>query len=76
MSCSWQWNIQIETILEGIEGPTNLFKFVINPHDFGQSVENMFYLSFLIRDGKCMFEIEEGTGEPVISASFTFPSDS
>ncbi|KAL1943718.1 hypothetical protein VTO73DRAFT_4163 [Trametes versicolor] len=56
----------IETILEGIEGPTNLFKFVINPHDFGQSVENMFYLSFLIRDGKCMFEIEEGTGEPVI----------
>ena len=47
----------------------NLFKFIINPHDFGQSVENLFYLSFLIRDGKCAFEIEEETGEPVISAS-------
>ncbi len=36
----------------------------------------MFYLSFLIRDGKCMFEIEEDTGEPVISASSAFSLDS
>ena len=44
----------------------NIFKFVINPHDFGQSVENLFYLSFLIRDGKCAFFTDEATGEPVI----------
>ena len=44
----------------------NIFKFVINPHDFGQSVENLFYLSFLIRDGKCAFYTDEDTGEPVI----------
>lgn len=25
----------------------NLFKFFINPHDFAQSVENLFYISFL-----------------------------
>ena len=47
----------------------NIFKFVINPHDFGQSVENLFYLSFLIRDGKCAFYTDEDTGEPVICES-------
>ncbi|KAI9509713.1 Nse4 C-terminal-domain-containing protein [Russula earlei] len=46
-------------------GPVNLFRFVINPNDFAQSVENLFYLSFLIRDGECALEIEED-GEPVI----------
>lgn len=47
----------------------NLFKFIINPHDFGQSVENMFYLSFLIRDGKCALELNEDTREPMICES-------
>ncbi|EMD35793.1 hypothetical protein CERSUDRAFT_156525 [Gelatoporia subvermispora B] len=46
-------------------GPINLFRFVINPDDFGQSVENLFYLSFLIRDGSCAFEVDEHS-EPVI----------
>ena len=57
---------QLEHILNKIEGAVNIFKFVINPHDFGQSVENLFYLSFLIRDGKCAFYTDEDTGEPVI----------
>jgi len=48
-------------------GPVNLFRFVTNPNDFAQSVENLFYLSFLIRDGECALEIEED-GEPVICA--------
>lgn len=51
-------------------GPVNLFRFVTNPNDFAQSVENLFYLSFLIRDGECALEIEED-GEPVICA-FSF----
>ena len=46
----------------------NLFRFITNPDDFAQSVENLFYLSFLIRDGECALEIEED-GEPVICTS-------
>lgn len=51
-------------------GEVNLFKFIINPNDFAQSVENIFYLSFLIRDGKVALETRE-SGEPYICASET-----
>ncbi|KAF9650575.1 hypothetical protein BDM02DRAFT_3111832 [Thelephora ganbajun] len=53
----------IQRILDA-NGAVNLFKFIINPNDFAQSVENLFYLSFLIRDGSCSLEVEKG--EPVI----------
>ncbi|KAL4872487.1 hypothetical protein BDV12DRAFT_162325 [Aspergillus spectabilis] len=33
------------------DGGVPLFQFCINPESFGQSVENLFYLSFLVRDG-------------------------
>lgn len=45
-------------------GEINLFRFVINPDDFAQSVENIFYLSFLIRDGKVALEFRDS--EPII----------
>jgi len=57
--------IDIRNLLVEQNGPVNLFRFVVNPSDFAQSVENLFYLSFLIRDAECALEIEED-GEPVI----------
>lgn len=58
---------QLEKLLEEA-GRINLFRFVVNPHDFAQSVENIFYLSFLIRDGKVALETDED-GEPIICQS-------
>lgn len=56
--------LQLEAILQEEGQAINIFRFVINPNDFAQSVENIFYLSFLIRDGKVAFETD--AGEPVI----------
>jgi len=42
------------------------FKFVINPRSFGQTIENMFYVSFLIRDGKVGIQMDEH-GSPFLS---------
>ncbi|KAL2758537.1 hypothetical protein ACRALDRAFT_1092379 [Sodiomyces alcalophilus JCM 7366] len=40
-------------------GGVDLMRFVVNPKSFGQTVENMFYVSFLIRDGRVAVEFDE-----------------
>lgn len=56
---------QLEIILnEWPETDLNLFKFFINPNSYSQSVENLFFLSFLIKDGKAGIETEDEAGNP------------
>ncbi|KAI9731843.1 MAG: nuclear protein [Claussenomyces sp. TS43310] len=50
------------------QGGVDFFKFVINPWSFGQTVENLFYVSFLIRDGKVGITIDDD-GLPAVEAT-------
>ncbi|RDA94773.1 hypothetical protein CP533_6748 [Ophiocordyceps camponoti-saundersi (nom. inval.)] len=40
-------------------GGLDLMRFVVNPLSFAQTVENIFYVSFLIRDGRLQIELDE-----------------
>ena len=44
----------------------NYFKFVIDPNCFGSSIENMFHVSFLIKDGRASVQVCQDTGVPMI----------
>ncbi|XP_013774023.1 non-structural maintenance of chromosomes element 4 homolog A-like [Limulus polyphemus] len=39
--------------------PVCYFKFVTNPHSFAQTVENMFHVSFLIKEGAAVLSLNE-----------------
>lgn len=41
------------------EAAVSLLDFAINPHDFGQTVENLFYVSFLVREGNAKIAKDE-----------------
>ncbi|RDA84909.1 hypothetical protein CP532_0449 [Ophiocordyceps camponoti-leonardi (nom. inval.)] len=40
-------------------GGLDLMRFVVNPRSFAQTIENIFYVSFLIRDGRLEIEMDE-----------------
>jgi hypothetical protein len=46
----------------------SLLDFAINPLDFGQTVENLFYISFLVREGNAKI-IKDEEGLPLLSKS-------
>jgi hypothetical protein len=50
------------------DGSIPLFRFCINPRSFGQTVENIFYVSFLIRDGFIGVS-EDSNGLPTLRKS-------
>lgn len=37
----------------------SLFQFAINPHSFGQTIENLFYISFLVKDGYVALDTDD-----------------
>jgi len=46
--------------------PIDYFTFVLDPDSFGTSIENMFHVSFLVKEGKAAIMVSEDTGLPVI----------
>ena len=53
------------------DASVSLFDFVINPHSFGQTVENLFCVSFLIREGNAKVD-KDSDGLPVLCKSIDF----
>ena len=47
--------------------PINYFKFVLDPGCFGTSIENMFHVSFLVKEGKAEISVCQETGLPLIT---------
>ena len=50
------------------EAAVNLLDFAINPHDFGQTVENLFYISFLVKEGNAKI-VKDAHGLPLLCKS-------
>lgn len=60
--------LQLGQFITDLEEPVNVFKLLVNPHSFAQTVENFFFLAFLIKDG--MVSLLTVDGEPCVGEFF------
>lgn len=54
--------VQIEKVLNHLDkqgNGVNYFRLVVNPDDYGQTVENVFYTSFLIHEGRAGITVQD-----------------
>eukprot|EP01135_Chromosphaera_perkinsii_P000757 Nk52_evm45s151 gene=Nk52_evmTU45s151 len=58
--------VRIQDMVNRINGSISYFEFVVNPDSFSQTVENIFHLAFLIKDGKAGIYIDEQTQLPML----------
>jgi len=56
----------VDKFRENNRQPINYWLFVVNPECFGTTVENIFHVSFLFKEGKAGLSICEETGDSVI----------
>ncbi|XP_075989275.1 SMC5-SMC6 complex kleisin component Non-SMC element 1 [Anticarsia gemmatalis] len=47
--------------------PLSYFHTVLNPHSFSATIENIYYVSFLVRDAKLSMKIDNDSGLPFIT---------
>ncbi|XP_063934398.1 non-structural maintenance of chromosomes element 4 homolog A-like [Zophobas morio] len=52
--------------LRRLRRPMCLFRFIMNPFSFVATVENIFYLSFLVKDGWAAIQLDKDTNLPTI----------
>ena len=61
------------------EQPLSLFELAFNPHSFAQTIENLFHLSFLVKDGRAGLVGGEGVdgaaGDGVMRVAWLPPNE-
>lgn len=50
---------------EGGQEGINLFRFIINPESYTQTVENIFYTSFLVKENRAAIDFDKDD-QPII----------
>jgi len=45
----------------------SMIPFVVNPHSYSQTIENLFDLSFIMKEGLAQIDVDEQTQQPVIT---------